>query len=133
MNEFKASVTKIDNLDNLNIVEFKFHNIKLYMMSLELNDLKENMEVLLTVKATHIAIAKDFIGQISLSNLIESKIIKLDIGKLLTSIKLQYKDTIFTSIITTNSALKMNLKENDIVKAIFKSSELSIKKVIHNA
>ncbi len=131
MNNFKAKVVKIENLDKLNIVHFKFANADLLcMMSLELDNIKENTEVILSVKATHIGIAKDFEGQISFSNFIKSKILKINKGKLLSDISLQHEDTVFSSIITTNSVNRMNLKEGEIVSAVFKASELSIKEVI---
>ncbi|AXX87009.1 TOBE domain-containing protein [Malaciobacter marinus] len=132
MNEFKAVVSKIDNLDNLNIVEFSFFDITLSMMSLDLHNIEVGTKVLLTVKASNVAIAKELQGQISLANSIKSDIIKLDMGKLLTSIKLQHNDSSITSIITTKSAKRLNLKEKDCVNAIFKSSDLSIKEVIND-
>lgn len=132
MNEFKAVVSKIDNLDNLNIVEFSFFDITLSMMSLDLHNIEVGTKVLLTVKASNVAIAKELQGQISLANSIKSDIIKLDMGKLLTSIKLQHNDSSITSIITTKSAKRLNLKEKDYVNAIFKSSDLSIKEVIND-
>lgn len=132
MNEFKAVVSKIDNLDNLNIVEFSFFDITLSMMSLDLHNIEVGTKVSLTVKASNVAIAKELQGQISLANSIKSDIIKLDMGKLLTSIKLQHNDSSITSIITTKSAKRLNLKEKDCVNAIFKSSDLSIKEVIND-
>ncbi|PHO08748.1 transporter [Malaciobacter canalis] len=132
MNEFKAVVSKIDNLDNLNIVEFSFFDITLSMMSLDLHNIEVGTNVLLTVKASNVAIAKELQGQISLANSIKSDIIKLDMGKLLTSLKLQHKNTTITSIITTKSAKRLNLKKDDCVSAIFKSSDLSIKEVLND-
>ncbi len=130
MNELKVVVSKIQSLENLNIVEFLFEDITLSMMSLDLDNIKENDKVLLTVKASNIAIAKEFQGQISLANSINAKIIQFDRGELLTSIKLKAKGTTLSSIITTKSAKRMDLKLGDDVAAIFKSSDLSIKKVL---
>ncbi len=131
MNNFKAKVTKIESLENLNIVQFRFGSSDLLsMMSLELDNIKEGMDVVLSVKATHIGIAKDFQGLISFSNFIKSEILKINKGKLLSDITLKHEDTIFTSIITTNSVNRMDLKEGEIVSAVFKASELAIKEVI---
>ncbi|RXJ86540.1 molybdopterin-binding protein [Arcobacter sp. CECT 8985] len=132
MNLLNATVSKIDTLDTLNIVEFKFYDITLSMMSLDLHNISVGTKVVLTAKASNIAIAKEFQGQISLANSIEGKIVTLDIGKLLTSIRIQHKHTVITSIITSKSANRMNLKLGDIVNAIFKSSELSIKEVCND-
>ena len=100
------------------------------MMSLELSDIYVGKSVILKVNASHISIAKNFIGDISLSNKLDCIIDKLDKGILLSSLKLNVKGTIITSIITTNSVNRMNLEEKDKVTAFVKASDLSIQKVI---
>lgn len=130
MNELKAVVTNIDNLDNLNIVGFDYKGINLSMMSLDLHNVQIGTKVILTVKASDVAIAKEFDGLISLSNEIKGEISKLNMGKLLCSLQISSSDDTISSIITTKSAKRMNLKLNDSVKAFIKASSLSIKKVI---
>ncbi len=101
------------------------------MMSLELKDeVKVGKRVILGIKPTTVAIAKDFSGDISYSNQIESTIQSIEIGKLLCSIKLISKETTFESIITSKSAKRLDLKENDNVTAFIKASEISISKVL---
>lgn len=130
MNKLEVTVSKIDTLENLNIVQFDFKGINLSMMSLGLSNINVGNKVVLSVNASHIAIAKDFEGEISLSNKLPCIIEKLDKGELLSSLRLNIEDTIITSIITTNSVNRMNLKEKDKVIALIKASELSIQKVI---
>lgn len=130
MNTLKAKVKQIDSLDNLTIVKFDYKGITLSMMSLGLKDINLQSEVILSINASHIAIAKDLKGDISLSNVFDCVIKKLDKGELLSSLKLQINDDYLTSIITTNSVNRMNLKVNDKVQALVKASEISIKKVI---
>ena len=130
MNKLEATVSKIDSLENLTIVQFDFLGITLSMMSLGLSNIKVGTKVILNINASHIAIAKDLKGEISLSNKLECTIEKLDKGKLLSSLTLRIKDTKITSIITTNSVNRMNLCQNDNVTALIKASELSIQKVI---
>ncbi len=130
MNNFQAEVINIDSLENLTIVQFNYKNTVLSMMSLGLTNIKIGTKVILSINASHIAIAKDFSGDISLSNRLDCIIKKLIKGKLLSSLSLDFQGTIFTSIITTNSVNRMNLKENDKVTALIKASELSIQKVI---
>ncbi|WP_121626728.1 TOBE domain-containing protein [Poseidonibacter antarcticus] len=130
MNKLEAIVSKIDSLDNLTIAQFDFKGINLSMMSLELSDIYVGKSVILKVNASHISIAKNFIGDISLSNKLDCIIDKLDKGVLLSSLKLDVKGTIITSIITTNSVNRMNLEEKDKVTAFVKASDLSIQKVI---
>lgn len=130
MNKLEAVVSKIDSLENLTIVQFDFNGITLSMMSLGLSNIKIGSKVILNMNASHIAIAKGLEGQISLSNKLDCIIEKLDKGELLSSLSLKIKGIIITSIITTNSVNRMNLKEKDEVSAFIKASELSIQKVI---
>ncbi|WP_294961361.1 TOBE domain-containing protein [Sulfurimonas sp.] len=131
MNKFKATITKIQSVDNLNIVNFDFGGQGLSMMSLDLNEkIKVGTQVLLTAKPTHIAIAKEFSGDISYSNQLDAKIVEINNGELLSSIKLSTGDATCESIITKNSSLRMKLKKDDKVLLFIKASELSIKEVL---
>ena len=131
MNIFDAEVKQINSVDNLNIVKFDFADITLSMMSLELNDsVKVGTKVKLSTKPTHVAIAKDFSGEVSYSNQIPVTIIHVNNGELLSSIKMQIKDTVFESIITKESSKRMSLNVGDRVTAFIKANELSIMEVL---
>jgi len=100
-------------------------------MSLGLNDeIFVGKEVILGIKPTHVAIGKDFSGLVSYANQIKATIISCEHGKLLSSIKLSVDDVVLESIITLESALKMDLKVDDDVTMMLKASELSILKVL---
>ncbi len=130
MSQLIATVIKIENIDNLNIVTFDFLDNKLQMMSLDLNNnIQVGIKVILTVKPTHIGIAKNFNGEISYSNKLNTIIKECNNGKLLSSIILEIEDTTLESIITLNSSQKMNLKVGDCVTAFINASELSILKI----
>jgi len=131
MNTFKATITKIQNNECLNIVNFDFSSQNLSMMSLELSkNLKVGSEVELTAKSTHIAIAKAFSGELSYSNQLKAKILSINNAQLLSSIKLSCGDMICESVITKNSSLRMNLQVDDEVTLLIKASELSIKRIL---
>lgn len=131
MNSLVANVTKIANLENLNLVNFDFNGETLSMMSLELDEkIKVGSKVNLRVKASHLIVAKDFQGQISLSNILKGTIKNLDIGKILTSIKIDIKGTKLSSIITSTSAKNMNLKAGDRIQILIKASDLYINELI---
>ena len=130
MNTLIATVTKIDTIDNLNIVNFDFSDQTLSMMSLDLSDdIQIGTKVKLITKPSYIAIAKEFSGILSYSNQLKAKIIELENGKLLSSVKLQIEEFVLESIITFESSKKMDLKVGDEVTAFIKASELSILKV----
>ncbi len=131
MNSLIARVVKIDNIDNLNVVNFDFLDQNLSMMSLDLSDnIRVGSRVELIANPSHVAIAKDFNGLLSYSNQLNAKIVSLENGKLLSSIKLLVGEVILESIITFNSSKKMNLKVGDEVKALIKASELSILRLL---
>jgi molybdopterin-binding protein len=133
MSNIIATVSNIQSCDSLNIVKFDFNGLALSMMSLELNEkIKVGTKVQLTCKSSHIAIAKNFSGEVSYSNKLDSKIISIDNGELLSCVQVQIFDTILESIITVNSSLKMGLKVGDNVTVFIKASELSILEVLND-
>ena len=133
MSQLVATIKKINSVDNLNIVEFDFNGLTLKMMSLDLNDdVKIGKKVKLSVKPSNISIAKNLIGEISLSNQIVATIESLENGQLLTSVILKINDTILESIITVDSSKRMNLQIGEVVTILIKASNLSIEEVIND-
>lgn len=133
MSPIVATVTFIENLEQLNIVEFDFQGIKLKMMSLDLNkEIQVGKKVVLSIKPTNIALAKNLTGDLSFSNQIVATIDSIDNGTLLSSVVLKTKEILFESIITLSSVKRMNLVVNDEVKMLIKASDLSILEVLHD-
>ena len=133
MSNFIATIKKINSVDNLNIVEFDFNGITLKMMSLDLNDdVQIGKKVRLLVKPTNISLAKNLVGEISLSNQIVANIQSLENGQLLTSVILEINDTILESIITVDSSKRMNLQIGESVTILIKASNLSIEEVLND-
>ena len=131
MSKLIATIKKIQNVENLNIVTFDFNSISLKMMSLDLSkDIEVGKKVSLNIKPTFVAIGKNFSGELSYSNKINSTIDSIEYGELLCSIKLSSAESIFESIITAESASRMNLKVGDEVIALIKASELSISEIL---
>ena len=133
MSQLVATIKKINSVDNLNIVEFDFHGLTLKMMSLDLNaDVQVGKKVKLSVKPTNISIAKNLIGEISLSNQIVATIENLENGQLLSSVILKINDTLLESIITVDSSKRMNLQIGEVVTILIKASNLSIGEVLND-
>ena len=131
MSQIKATITRIDTVESLNIVTFDFYGAVLKMMSLDLSEeIGVGKKVILAVKPSHIAIAKELSGMLSYSNQLQATIHSCNNGKLLSSIKLRMEDVMLESIITLDSVLKMDLKAGDEVTAMIKASELSIVDVL---
>ena len=133
MSQLVATIKKINSVDNLNIVEFDFNGLTLKMMSLDLNDdVKIGKKVELSVKPSNISIAKNLIGEISLSNQFVATIQSLENGQLLTSVILKINDTLLESIITVDSSKRMNLQIGEVVTILIKASNLSIGEVLND-
>ena len=133
MSKLIATIKKINSADNLNIVEFDFLGNSLKMMSLGLNsNIQIGIKVQLSVKPTNISIAKNFTGEISLSNQLVAIIQNIENGELLSSISLKTDDFLLESIITVESSKRMNLQIGDEVIILIKASNLSIEEVLND-
>lgn len=131
MSQIIATIKNIRNVDSLNIIEFGFFNHTLKMVSLNLSkQISINKKVQLSIKPTNILIAKKFEGEISISNQLKAKIVKVENGELLSSILLKVEDTILESIITVDSSKNMNLVKDEEVLILIKASDLFIQEVI---
>ncbi len=139
MSKLIATVKKIESVDNLNIVTFVCNDETLKMMSLDLNDTVQiGKKVLLACKPTSVALAKlsidqqEFSEMLSYANQIRVKVSSMDVGELLSSVKLNFGDFILESIITTASLKRMKLNENDELLALIKANELSIQEILND-
>ncbi len=139
MSKLIATVKNIESVDELNIVTFICNDETLKMMSLDLNDTVQiGKRVVLACKPTSVALAKptmdhnEFSEMLSYANQIKVKIVSMDVGQLLSSIKLQFGDFFLESIMTSASVQRMNLNENDELLALIKANELSIQEVLND-
>lgn len=131
MSNLIASVKDIQKCDSLHIVRFECYSQELSMMSLDIDEqIKIGSKVKLVVKPSHVAIAKNFSGEVSYSNILKATVLSCENGQLLSSVKLKYFDTTLESIITVNSSKRMDIKVGDEVMAFIKASELSIGEVL---
>jgi molybdopterin-binding protein len=131
MSQFVATISQISTVQNLNLVTFLFHNTNLKMMSLELpHDMAVNTKVLLHIKPTSVAIGKKFSGHLSDANRLESTVIAIEEGALLSSVTLDSSGDTLEAIITKEAATEMVLGIGDAVSAIFNASDLSIVRIL---
>jgi len=127
MSQLNATISAIQEQDSLHIVTFDLQGFTLHMMSLELgSDVRVGAKVILGVKASSVAIAKVFSGELSYSNQLDLEIKAINTGTLLCSLELSAKELKLESIITKASKERMSLKVSDKVTALIKSSDLYI-------
>lgn len=132
MNKLPARVSQIEGEQNLHIVSFEGDGYSLKMMGLDLpQGLEVNAHVLLGVKSSHVAIAKNLSGMLSYSNQIKAVVETIEEGKLLSNVLLRVNDFMMQSIITTSSARRLSLCVGDEVILLMKASELFVLEVVH--
>jgi len=131
MSILRARVADIESVDGLHIVTFELDDTRLKMVSLGLDtEVKQGRDVMLQIKPSSVAIAKNIQGELSYSNQIKAVIKSIKQGRLLCSIKLLACANEFESIITTSSLLRLKLKIGDEITALIKANELAIARVI---
>jgi molybdopterin-binding protein len=128
LNRVETVVEDIKRVDSLCLVKFAFSDYYLSMISLELNSSIEiNSKVKLAIKPTSIIIAKNFSGDISLLNKLESKIKSFEEGEILSRVEVALSDDIvLESVMTTSSFKSLNLTIDDKVDIFIKASEIAI-------
>ncbi len=131
MSSLVATVKQIEHCDSLHRVQFDCFGQTLSMISLDLDStIKVDTKVKLIIKPSNIAIAKNFSGEISDSNQLDTTIVAIENGQLLSSVKVAFFDITLESIITLDASLKLDLKVADKVTALIKATAISIGEVI---
>jgi len=131
MSKFLVTVQKIQRDESLHLVSFQSKKHRYQMISLTLEkEVEEGVQLYLETKATSVAVAKSFEGDLSCSNQLQGRIVALESSKLLTHITIDIDDSIIESIITSESAKQMQLQVDDRVTALIKSSDLSIGEIL---
>ncbi len=131
MNQINAIITDMKSSESINIVTFEVAHQSMKMMALELSDrLSVGSKVILGAKATNIALAKEKNEMLSISNQLDATIESIKMGVLLCSVTFDFAGHLLESIITRDSAEKMQLDVGVAIVALIKSSELSIVEIV---
>jgi molybdopterin-binding protein len=127
MSHFVAKIVEIESLESLHRVKLSKEDHNLSMISLELNEkVQIGLDVRLYVKASNIIIAKNKNDDISMANQLQSSVISVEYGTILTNIKLDFLGNVLEALLTTHQAKKLNLQEGDEVYAFINESDLSL-------
>lgn len=130
INEIYAKVVRIITKDNLSFIKFESFEKEFSMLSLSVS-LDINDEVIISFKPSSVAIAKGSLGLLSYSNQIKTNISNLEIGEILTSIKANFYDFKLESLISTNSAKRLNLELNDEITMLIKATDVFVKEKLN--
>jgi len=127
MNRIRVTIKSIEESEGITKIVSNFASSHLTAITLELwQNIKIDEEAFFVFKETEVGIAKEFKGQVSFPNVLDGKIVDLDIGKILSKVVMKVENIKISSIITTSSAKILNLEINDYVKLFIKATEVSI-------
>jgi len=131
MSHIQADIIQIQNVENLHILTLQSAQNTLSVMSLELNPkIQIGSRVTLTVKPTAVAIAKHSSKDLSFSNQLPSKILSLELGKLLCNLVVAFESYQIESIISTSEAQRMQLQAGMDIVTLINSSDLAIEEIL---
>ncbi len=134
MNRLKGKIVDVSSEENISVVKIKVDDILLTSVLLETPEtaeyLKIGRDIFILFKETEVSIGKNIHGEISLSNRIETTVKDIKKGKILTQLRLSFSNKEITSIITTESAKRLNLKVGDKVVAFIKANEVSLMEIV---
>lgn len=129
MNTLKGKVTEIRSSDMISLISVNVDGDLFSSIVLEKRGdvtYKKGDLVNLVFKETEVGIAKGLSGKISLRNRFAGQIRKVEKGSVLAKIVLDYKGKTIESIISTKSAIDMELEPNDDVEWLVKTNEVSL-------
>ncbi len=130
MNKLTGKIKNILSDNHLSIIEIIVFNDILKTIIIETPGSAEFLtngnEINILFKETEVSLAKEFSGKISLQNKLECIVEKINKGKLLSDIQLDYKGNRIISIITSAAVEQLDLKNGDKVLALIKTNEIII-------
>ncbi len=96
----------------------------------ENNDyLKVGNKIRLLFKETEVAVAKGEVSNVSHQNILDGVVEDISLGEVVAYLKIKLKTTSIGSVITRKSFDRLDIKKGDRIKAIIKSTEISLEKV----
>lgn len=132
MNKLKARVRDIKDYEGITLIELETQSgFEISVITLELNkDLKNGMDVSLLFKESEVGVAKecgiDLKNTISYSNIIPSKLINIEHGKLLSRLFLEIDGEIINSIVTKKATERLRLEIGERLFIIIKATQIAI-------
>jgi len=130
MNKLTGTITSIQSSSEMSIVEVDVSGDVFSATVLETpvsaTYLKVGKKIEIIFKETEVAIGRDLTGLISIRNRFKSRIQNIVEHSILSTIVLDYRSGPITSIISTKSTHRLNLRIGDEVEWLVKTNEVSL-------
>jgi molybdopterin-binding protein len=137
MNQLRGRIVGIESNDHLSLVDVEVSGDTFSAMLLETPEsapyLLIGNEVQLLFKETEVSLAKNLSGLISLRNRVQGRVRAIRSGAILSEVVLEYRGQTLTSIITTRSIKRLEIRQGDEVEALIKANEVSLMEVSNDA
>lgn len=130
MNRLSGKIVMIERTENVALIDIDvagdmFSTIFLHNFT-DQNILTIDQKVDLIFKESEVSISKNLSGGLSLRNRMNSVILQVEQGKVLSKLYLDYKGNRIISIITTRSVASLDLNVGDRVEGLVKANEMTI-------
>lgn len=130
MNKLKSLIVSQRHHEGLGSIEAECGGNIFRLLVFESHKQRENGdEAYMIIKESEIAISKSNPVDISISNRIESVIVGINKGAILCEVVLDFNGQKLASIITIESAQRLDLKVGDRVYALIKANEIYLEDI----
>ena len=137
MNILRGRITGIESNDHVSLVDVDVNGDSFTATLLETPEdapyLKVGNMVEVMFKETEVSLAKNLSGLISLRNRVKTTVSKVRSGVILSEVVLDYRGLTISSIITTRSIKRLDIKPGDEVEALVKANEVNLMEVADNS
>ena len=133
MNKLRGRITGIESNDHVSLVDVDVYGDSFTATLLETPEdslyLQVGSEVIVLFKETEVSLAKGLSGLISLRNRVNAIVKQVRSGSILSEVVLEYRGQTLSSIITTRSITRLDIKAGDEVEAMVKANEVTLMEV----
>lgn len=130
MNKLRGRISCIQSNDHVSLVDVDVNGDIFTATLLETPDdapyLKVGNVVEVLFKETEVSLAKGLSGLISLRNRVNTRVSAVRSGVILSEVLLEYGAYTLSSIITTGSIKRLDIKPGDSVEALVKANEVTL-------
>ena len=127
MNKIRVKIENIKKDNELHLVRAVSSKIPFNIVTLKLNEkINNEKKVNIYFKESEVIICRNKNPLLSIENAVKCNIIDIEIGDLMSNIKMISACGLITSLISTKWAERLNLKIMDKVLAMIKANSISI-------
>lgn len=131
MNKVRGKISSLTISGNITLADIDVGGTKMVAITIgkpeKVGYLQTSDDIELLFNESAVSIGKEIQGQISLANQLDCVIDELVFGEILTQVLLSFNGEQLTSLITTRSAKRLELKTGDRVTAFIKTNEVMLK------